>query len=76
MKFALFALLSVALGMGEDTLVLRSQLTELRTRAARLDAGRAAARCALLRATFDSLDKNGNPQILLDSLWHELRSAA
>lgn len=66
----------IALRLGDDALVLRSRAPELRARAATLDATRAAARCASLRAVFDDLDKNGNPQILLDSLWHVLRAAA
>jgi DNA polymerase-3 subunit delta' len=61
-----------ALGLDDETLAFRHVADEIRRRAAALDAFRASTRVERIRRAADSIERNANPQIALDSLLYQL----
>lgn len=64
-----------ALGLDDERLMFRHAAARIRERAGRIGAARAAARAALIRETVELFADNANPQLLLDALLFQLRSA-
>lgn len=65
-----------ALGQPDERLAFRAHAGKIRERARTLDAGRAAARTALLRETMENLELNANPGVAMDALLFDLKHLA
>lgn len=66
-------LAAAALGLPDDKLAFRHQADVVRERAARLGAARAAKRVELIGEALFALERNGNPQVVVDALLYDAR---
>ncbi|HJL19762.1 MAG TPA: DNA polymerase III subunit [Sandaracinaceae bacterium LLY-WYZ-13_1] len=64
---------AAALGLPDEALAFRHRAGLIRERAARLSAATAAARVELIQEATVALERNGNPQIVLDALLYGAR---
>lgn len=66
-------LAAAGLGLPDDKLAFRHRAELVRERAARITPARAARRAELVRDALVALERNGNPQIVIDSLLYSAR---
>ena len=66
-------LAAAALGLPDEKLAFRHRADAVRERAARISPARAARRADLVRDALVALERNGNPQVVVDSLLYSAR---
>ncbi|MGE0790550.1 MAG: ATP-binding protein [Sandaracinaceae bacterium] len=66
-------LAAAALGLPDATLAFRHRADTIRARGERLGAARAARRVELIQEALFALERNGNPQIVVDALLFDAR---
>jgi len=64
---------AVGLGLSDDALAFRHRADVVRERAARTSPAKASRRADLVRDALVALERNGNPQTVLDSLLYSAR---
>lgn len=66
-------LAAAALGLPDEQLAFRHRAALVRERAARISPARAARRADLVRDAVAALERNGNPQVVIDTLLYSAR---